>query len=163
MSRGPRARRSPEPTSDLLFHVLLDLSRTHLRTVDVTGRVDDDALSCARAGGVLIGIGDEVHLLAVFRTADANAALPVLVVTRDRLRLGIGDVDHVVLVDVDAARTAELVPLVEELAVLIEDLHAVVVAIADEQPAARIHRQRVRLIELAVAAAQFAPDRKSTR
>ena len=69
--------------------------------------------------------------------------------SRHGLRFGVGHVDHVVLVDEDAARPAELRPLVDELAVLIEDLDPVVVAIADEQPAARIDRERVRLIELA--------------
>ena len=52
-----------------------------------------------------------------------------------RARLRIGDVDVVLRVDVDAARTAELVPRVEQLAVLIEDLDPVVAAIADEQAA----------------------------
>ena len=37
------------------------------------------------------------------------------------------------------------------LPVLVEDLDAVVLAVADEQPAARIHRDRVRLAELARA------------
>ena len=44
-----------------------------------------------------------------------------------------GDIDHVVLVDGDAARPAELLPLGEELALLIEDLDAVVGAVGDEQ------------------------------
>ena len=64
---------------------------------------------------------------------------------------------HVVLVDVDAARPAELRPLLDELAVLIEDLDAVVAAVADEQAAPRIHRERVRLIELARPGARACP------
>ena len=56
-------------------------------------------------------------------------------------------------VDVDAARPAELAPLGEVLAVLIEDLDAAVGAVADEQPAARIHRERVRHVEVAGARA----------
>src|SRR5262249_50464296 len=40
---------------------------------------------------------------------------------------------------------------------LVEDLNPVVVAIADEQTSTRIHRQRVRLIELTGAAAVLAP------
>src|SRR5262249_43828733 len=63
--------------------------------------------------------------------------------------LGIGDVDRVVLRDEDAARPPELTPLVEHTAVLIEDLNAVVLAVADQQPAARIDRDRVRLAQLA--------------
>ena len=87
--------------------------------------------------------------LAVLGAADADAALPAVVVLRHRLGFRVGDVDHVVLVDEDAARPAELLPLVDELAVLIEDLDAVVVAIADEEPALRVDRERVRLIEFA--------------
>src|SRR6185295_13021441 len=79
--------------------------------------------------------------------ADADTTVPVGLVTRGR-RLGIGRVEHVVLVDVDAARPAELPPLLEELAVLIEDLNAAVAAIADEQTSARIERERVRHVEL---------------
>ena len=64
-------------------------------------------------------------------------------------RLGIGDVDRVVFRDRDAARPAELRPLVEKLAVLIEDLDAVVVAIADKEAAARVQGNRVRHVEFA--------------
>src|SRR5439155_11907030 len=39
-------------------------------------------------------------------------------------------------------------PLVDEAAVLIEDLDAVVLAVADEEPTARVHRDRVRLAQL---------------
>ena len=73
-------------------------------------------------------------------------------------RFGIGDIQRVGLpVDVDAARAAELEPLGDELAVLVEDLNAVVLAIADEQPAARIERQRVRDVEFAGAHPFLAP------
>ena len=75
----------------------------------------------------------------------------------DRLRLRVGDVDVVVRVDEDPARTAELIPRVEQLAVLIEDLDPVVAAIADEQAALRIHRERVRLVEVVRAVAELCP------
>src|SRR5439155_19909849 len=68
-----------------------------------------------------------------------------------------GHVDRVVARDVDAARPAELMPDVEQLAVLIEDLNAVVLAIADEQPPARVHRDRVRLADLSRARSLRAP------
>ncbi len=93
----------------------------------------------------------DLAVLAVSDPADANAALPAVVVARHRFGFGVGHIDHVVLVDVDAARPAELRPLFDERAVLIEDLDPVVVAVADEQPALRIQRERVRLIELARA------------
>ena len=75
-----------------------------------------------------------------------------------RARLGVGDVEHVVLVDEDAARPAELRPLVDELAVLVEDLDAVVAAVADEQAALRVERERVRLVELARRRCRTCPN-----
>src|SRR5207245_6576320 len=83
--------------------------------------------------------------------------LPAVVVPRHRFRFGVRDVNHVVLVDVDTAWPAVLLPLFDEGAVLIEDLNPVVIAIADEQTAARIHREAVRLIELAGPGAKLAP------
>src|ERR1700756_1033758 len=56
-----------------------------------------------------------------------------------------------------AARPAELRPLVDELSVLVEDLDAVVVAVAHEQAPARIHGERMRRIELARRRALLAP------
>src|SRR5207302_8187484 len=75
----------------------------------------------------------------------------------DGLRLRIGDVDRVLLVDVDPARPAELLPFGLIGAVLIENLNAIVLAVADEQPAARVHRQCMRLVELIRARPSFAP------
>ena len=70
-------------------------------------------------------------------------------IARDRFGFRIGDVDVVARVDEDAARPAELGPLLDERAVLIENLNAVVVAIADEQAPFGVERERVRLIEFA--------------
>src|SRR5687767_11192684 len=137
-------------------HVFLDTPGSHLRSPDVALPIHGNAFSRARAGGLLDWIRDERHHLPVLRTADANAALPAVVIAGHRLRLGIGDVDHVVRVDVHAARTAELRPRVEELPVLVIDLNAVVRAIADEQPAARVHGERMRLLHLARTAALLA-------
>ena len=57
-------------------------------------------------------------------------------VMRGGARLRIGAVEHVVLVDEDAAQAAELLPLLEELAVLVEDLEPDVAAVGDEEPSA---------------------------
>jgi hypothetical protein len=51
-------------------------------------------------------------------------------------RFGVGHIDHVVLVDVHAAWPAKLKPLGNECAVLVKDLDSIVLAVADEQPAA---------------------------
>src|SRR5258708_39571602 len=72
-------------------------------------------------------------------------------------RFGIRAIEHVILVDEEAARAPKLFPLGDELAVLIEDFDAVVAAVGDEQAAGRIHRQRVRQGKLPRAAAVLAP------
>src|SRR5262249_54885206 len=72
-------------------------------------------------------------------------------------RLGVGDVDGVVARDEDAARAAELLPHTEHRAALIEDLDAIVLAVADEQAAARVHRDRIGLPHLARAGSLVSP------
>src|SRR5215813_5478842 len=72
-------------------------------------------------------------------------------------RFGIHAIKNVVLVDEEAARAAELFPLGDELAVLIEDFDAVVAAVGNEQAAGRIHRQSMRQGKLPRAAATLAP------
>src|SRR6266446_4464836 len=69
---------------------------------------------------------------AVLGAADADALLEAGIQLLAGLR--VGDIDHVVLVDGDAARAAELSPLGEEFPVLIEDLDAAIGAVGDEQP-----------------------------
>ena len=51
-----------------------------------------------------------------------------------RRRFGIGHVDRIVAVDREPARAAELAIFGDELAVLGQDLDAVVVAVGDDQP-----------------------------
>src|SRR5580765_7841325 len=147
----------------LFLRVLLDRLRPDLRAVDIAVLVDGDTLGRARAAegrGVLVGarfrIGDEPDDLAVLDRAPPQAALPAVVIARHRARFRVGDIQDVVL-DEDAAWAAELAELFDELALLIEDLNPVVVAIADEQASLRVERERVRLIDLAGAGAQLAP------
>jgi hypothetical protein len=66
---------------------------------------------------------------------------------------------------VDAADAAELIPRVEVLPVLVEDLDATVAAVRDEEPAARIEGERVRASELsrAVPVAAEALDELAVR
>src|SRR4029453_18872582 len=83
---------------------------------------------------------------------DADAALPFVVRRGDRTGFRVGTVNDVVL-DVDAAQPAELIPRGQRLERLrIEDLDAVVRAIGDKQAALRIEREAVRLIEFSVEA-----------
>src|SRR3954452_5334686 len=104
-------------------------------------------------------IFDERGDAAIPRAADADAFLDPrqLVSAGVGTRLGIGDVDGVVFGDEDPARPAELAPLVQECAVLIEDLDPVVLAVADEQPPARVDGDRMRLAELAMSGSLTAP------
>src|SRR5262244_2679247 len=74
-----------------------------------------------------------------------------------RVRLVIGDVKDVVAVNVDSARPAELLLLSDEFAVRVENLDAIVTAVADENPALRIYSNGVRRIELAGGRAFPAP------
>src|SRR5262249_18197405 len=89
-------------------------------------------------------VGDERGDLAVFRAADSDAAREAWILCRVRLR--VDDVDRVLPVDEHTARAAELLPGVEQLAVLIEDVDAAVGPVGNEQPSARIHRDAVRLV-----------------
>src|SRR6185369_7189879 len=104
-------------------------------------------------------VGDIGGDLAGPRAADADAAFPArMVAVALRLpRLGVGDVDDVVPVDIDAARPAELAPDIQQLAVLVEDRDAVVPAVADEQPPAAVQGDGVRHLELSRCAAARTP------
>src|ERR1019366_3310031 len=72
-------------------------------------------------------------------------------------RLRISYIHHVIFVDVNRARPSELIPLRNELPVLIEDLNAVVLTVSDEKPSPRIERQGVNNVELAGPHALFSP------
>src|SRR5204863_1340134 len=100
----------------LLSYVFLDPLLPYLCAVYVALRVNRDTLGAARPGerafvDVRIVVRDERRDFAVARAPDTDAALPFAVLAR-RVRFGIGDVNHVVLVDIDAARPAELAPFV---------------------------------------------------
>src|SRR5205809_4842249 len=129
--------------------------------VHVAVRIGGDAFPGARAREFRllprIGIRNEVLDGSILRAADADTALPAVVVARHRFRLRVGHENRVLLVDVDPARPAELLPLGQVLAILIEDLNPIVVPIADKQPALRVHRERMRLIEFVRAGASLAP------
>src|SRR5258707_10975427 len=106
-----------------------------------------------------LGILDKRGHRAVLRASDPNAFLDPWQLVRAgiRPRLGVGDEDRVVLRDENAARAPELPPFVEERAVLVEDLDAVVLAVADEQAPARVHGDGVRFAELAAPRSFAAP------
>ena len=123
-----------------------------VRAIDVSLTVRCHPFRQARVGAVGVGTGirNEVLHLAVARAADPNAVPAAKVeavagigqsvvaqVGPAVARFRISDVQRVgALIDIDAARPSQLEPLREERPVLIQDLDAIVLAIAHEQPAA---------------------------
>src|SRR6266480_1866855 len=103
--------------------MLRKLSRPDFPAEDIAHRVHGKAFGRARALH-LNGIWDAVEDLAGLELADAAAA------------------------QVDAARAAELFPLGDEAAVLLEDLDAVVAAVGNEEPPLGVHGDIVRGPEL---------------
>src|SRR5688572_22363254 len=141
--------------SPSLFGVLGDAPQSVFRRVEVAGRIGDDTL--ARSAVRIVGLmtGHEIDDFAVARAADADALLPARIIRRRRIR-----VDHiqlVVAVDVETARPPELLPFSDELPFAVEDLDARVAAVADEDAAARVERERMRIAEFARTGAQLAP------
>src|SRR5205085_12591101 len=106
---------APRNDGYLLPHILHHPPRPDLGAVDVASIVGRDAFGRARGVALLDRVGDERRHRAVLDAANADAALPAVVVLRDGLRLRIRHIDVVLFVDVDAARTAELRPLLDEL------------------------------------------------
>src|SRR5829696_3849197 len=142
----------------LVLHIFHQPLGPDLRPIDIALGICGDALRGAGAGRVLDGIRNKRRDCPVLRAADANAAFPAIVVLRYRLGFGIGDIDDITFVDVDSARAAELCPLIKEFSVLVENLDAVVLAVPDEQPPSRIHRDRMRNVELPWSRALLAPS-----
>src|SRR5258708_16909283 len=124
---SPPSRRQAD--RELLPHILHHPLWADFSAIDVARRIRRDALGCAGGVAFLDRVRDERRHRAVLGAADADAALPAVMILRDGLRFGVCHVDHIVLVDIDAARPAELRPLIDELAILIENLDAVVLPV----------------------------------
>src|SRR5579884_1893274 len=158
----------PLTPPSLFPHVAFDAARADFGPIDDAVHVGGDAFGRARRARsirVRLRIGDERGHGAVLRAADADAPPPsrvVAVLAFDVARFRVGDVEHVALVDVKPARPAELLPLGDEAAILVENLDPVVAAVGDEQPSLRIHREAVRLVELD-AAGSLPADRLDER
>ena len=86
--------------------------------------------------------------------SDADTIAPVRVV--GRARLGVDRVQRVVL-NKDTADATVRVARLEVVALLVEDLEAVIAAVCDPEPTLRIEGQRVRSPELTVPDADLAP------
>src|SRR6266849_285526 len=145
---APRA-----PTSPLILHEFLQGLLVGEPAEHVAVLVGRDAF---RHVGLRPFLGDEGRDLSILDAADPDA-LPERRI-EFLARLGIGHVEDVVAVDVEAARPAELPPFGEEFSILVEYLDAVVRAVADEQPPGRIHGETMRDIEFALSLARLAPS-----
>src|SRR5258708_19745782 len=108
----------PTPRAALLLHKPAQIHRARIAGIDIAGLVEGGGFQRAQIL-ILWNIGRD---LAVLGAADADALLEAGIQLLAGLR--VGDIDHVVLVDGDAARTAELSPLGEEFPVLIQDFDA---------------------------------------
>src|ERR1700737_2479411 len=75
----------------------------------------------------------------------------------DRFRFRIGHVNDVVFINENSARPAELLPLRYKIAILVEDLNPIVIAIPDEKAPLRIESQAVRQVKLSGACSFFPP------
>ena len=81
--------------------------------------------------------------LAVFGAADPDALFEAGISFLVRCRVGY--IHGVVIIDEDAARPSELFPFGEEFSIGVENLNAVVRAIADEDASRGIQSDRVRV------------------
>ena len=84
--------------------------------------------------------------------ADAHAPPESGIVAPGPIGLRVHDVHALHVVDEDPARSAELMPGVEVVAVLVEHLYAIVGAIPDVEPAFRVHGKRMRISKFSVLA-----------
>src|SRR5262245_5047884 len=145
------------PTLILLLDVFLQRPRADFRPIHIPLSVGRDAFGRARSGfvGILFRVGNESDGLAVSGAPDTDAALPARVSPRIRLR--VSHINNVVFINENPARTAELSPFFEEFSVLVENLDAIIIPIADEEPAFRIQSDGVRRVELAWARSFLTP------
>src|SRR5262249_34952172 len=130
--------------------------------IDVAGVIDGDAFAPGVGGGAGALLGrrrfrDEGGDLAVLHAADPHPAPEARVLRH--VGFGVTDIEHVVLVDEQTARTSELVPLGEKRAVRAEYFDAIIRSIRNVYAAGRIDRHRMVDPELAGAGAALAPRR----
>src|SRR5215475_4533133 len=120
--------------------------------IDVPLIVHSDAF---RRTGLRRSLWNESRDLAVLCTTDADTSVESGIVGPIRLR--VGHVDHVVLIDGDVAGPAELLPFGDKLAVRLEDLNTIVSAVADVDASLGVKCDAMRSIEVALPLAVPAP------
>jgi hypothetical protein len=124
----------------LFLDVFLQIHGTDFGTVDIAFVVHRDAFRGARSA-FRFRVWDEGRYPAVFGAPDPDAPFAARIISvawilawlvRVVCGFRVSHVHGVVLVYENSAGPAELLPLGEEFAVLIEDLNAIVGAIGDE-------------------------------
>src|SRR5205807_2291509 len=135
----------------------------NLPDIDVAVPVDAEAVGrgelAGRQPGFLIDPAD--HLALARDDAEARPQIGELGVDR-LVRPQLADVADAVRAafHVEAARAVQIVPLRLVFAVAVENLHPVVLAIGDVDPAVGIADDIVRDVELARTGAAFAPGKQ---
>ena len=120
----------------LILHVFRHAAEIGFGGVDVAGGIDRDAFTHCAFGSIGYMRRNEGRYMAVFQTADADAAQPAGM--NARLGFGIGDIDVVVVVDGNSAGTAEFLEFADVISGLGEDLDSMIVPVGDDQPPLRI-------------------------
>src|SRR5262245_58302820 len=132
--------------TDLLLDEFLQIVGGSFRPVNVAHGVRRDAFRYGLFVRLRSNSGNQGLHRPVFSAADPNAPFEARIALRIRLR--IAHIDYVVTVNKDSARPAELLPLREKFAFLVEDLDAAVAAVADEHTPCGIDRNSVEFSEL---------------
>src|SRR5262249_12581891 len=126
------------------------------------GVIDGDAFAPGVGGGAGALLGrrrfrDEGGDLAVLHAADPHPAPEARVLRH--VGFGVTDIEHVVLVDEQTARTAELLPLGENRAVRAEYFYGIIRSSGNVYAAGQSDRHRMVAPELAGAGAALPPRR----
>ena len=126
----------------LLPYVALDPAyRTNFCPVDNAIAIGNYAFRCACASAVRIRIRNEGSDFAGTGVTDSDAAQPGAMCRVNGSGLGIRCIEDVVVINVETAIAAELMPAVQQGTFLIEDLDAVVATVGYKQSALGVHCQ----------------------
>ena len=96
--------------------------RAYFCAKDVAMTVGDHAFSGAGAAAVWLRVRDQEFDLPGNRTADPYPPGPASVIGVYRARLRVRCIEHIVVINKDSAVAAELIPDVEQIAVLVKYL-----------------------------------------
>src|SRR5262245_61953132 len=119
-----------------MLDVFRQPSHRDFRAIHIAVRIDCHTFSSRTFGSIGLMTGNEKHDVAVLGASDSHTLPPARVVRRVRLR--INGIENVTAINVETANTAELFPLFEKPALLVEDLDSHVSPVGHEQAPARV-------------------------